>query len=282
MPCRLLLPALSCLADREGRLDDNPQAILAFAFPYDEVNVDEILQTLYLAGHIVRYSIDGVPYIQVVRFLAEQKNIHYREAQSRIPSHQDGGVLRKHVIESEAPPQAKPRAKPQAPPQAEPQPSLNRGSKDVDVNVKVNGTTNTKRDKSSTYLAATERGKREPDELSPIVSRLQKIFDERLEGKYGPHQFPWAVAGLKFRSLLAKKIPEEEIIRRMENYFASTEKFIEDNGHSVTVFIDMKFNALAGGPIGRFGNNAGNVVAGHAAPVPGKYAALTQRTDKGP
>jgi hypothetical protein len=140
---------------------------------------------------------------------------------------------------------------------------------------------------SNTLSASKVRRGKKLDEHSAAVARLQKVFDDRLEGKFGAHSFPWAVAGAKFRGLLARKIPETEIIRRIDNYFASTEKFIQDNGYSITVFADMKFNALAGGPLGRShgdyaGNAGGNAVVGYATPVAGKYANVVNRSDKRP
>jgi hypothetical protein len=52
---RLLFIGLWCLADREGRLEDRPKRIKAELFPYDNVNIDDMLNKLAAARFIIRY-----------------------------------------------------------------------------------------------------------------------------------------------------------------------------------------------------------------------------------
>ncbi|HUM44602.1 MAG TPA: hypothetical protein PKI14_16785, partial [Fervidobacterium sp.] len=76
---RILFAGLWCLADREGRLEDRPKKIRAFVFPYDNCDVDELLNQLQSHGFILRYEVDGGKYIQVINFKKHQKP-HPKEA----------------------------------------------------------------------------------------------------------------------------------------------------------------------------------------------------------
>jgi hypothetical protein len=88
---RLLFQGLWCLADREGRLLDRPKQLRAEILPYDEVDADAFLDML-AAGpdpFILRYSVDGNRYIQVINFSRHQ-HPHKTEAASRIPAPSSG------------------------------------------------------------------------------------------------------------------------------------------------------------------------------------------------
>lgn len=87
---RLLAPGLWMMADREGRLEDRPKQIKGEVFPYDDVNVDPLLDELQRWNHIVRYQVGGKRYIQVLNF-KEHQTPHIKEKQSDIPSH-DGST----------------------------------------------------------------------------------------------------------------------------------------------------------------------------------------------
>jgi len=80
---RLLFAGLWCLADREGRLKDKPRDIKAQILPFDDVDTNELLDSL--SPHfITRYEVDGEKYIQVNNF-GEHQNPHKQEASSKIP-----------------------------------------------------------------------------------------------------------------------------------------------------------------------------------------------------
>lgn len=81
---RLLFVGLWCLADREGYLEDRPKRIKGELFPYENVNVDQYLNDLHVAGFIIRYEVDGERYISIPKF-SDHQNPHHREAASRIP-----------------------------------------------------------------------------------------------------------------------------------------------------------------------------------------------------
>jgi hypothetical protein len=81
---RLLYAGLWTIADREGRLEDRPKKIKAEILPYDNCDVNLLLDALNDADFICRYTVDGQNYIQILKFLTHQ-NPHPKEAASVIP-----------------------------------------------------------------------------------------------------------------------------------------------------------------------------------------------------
>lgn len=84
LSARVLFAGLWCLADREGRLTDEPRRIKHEVLPYDQCNVDRLLQLLHDRGFICRYEVDGQRFIEVSSFTRHQSP-HHREAASCIP-----------------------------------------------------------------------------------------------------------------------------------------------------------------------------------------------------
>ncbi|BAO04714.1 putative replication protein [Ralstonia phage RSK1] len=82
---RLLFQGLWCVADREGRLEDRPKKIKVELLPYDECDVNRLLDDLHRLGFILRYAVGEQRFIQVVNFLKHQ-NPHIKEAASQIPA----------------------------------------------------------------------------------------------------------------------------------------------------------------------------------------------------
>lgn len=82
---RLLFIGLWTLADREGRLEDRPRRIKAEVLPYDDCDVDGLLDDLQKHGFIQRYDVGGERFIQVVNFKKHQ-NPHVKESASSIPA----------------------------------------------------------------------------------------------------------------------------------------------------------------------------------------------------
>ena len=84
---RLLFIGLWTLADREGRLEDRPKRIKATLFPYDELDVNKLLQQLASSSDkfIVRYEHEGEKYIQIANF-SKHQNPHIKEPVSTIPA----------------------------------------------------------------------------------------------------------------------------------------------------------------------------------------------------
>ncbi|MCE3234041.1 MAG: hypothetical protein K0Q50_221 [Vampirovibrio sp.] len=81
---RLLFAGLWTIADREGRLQDRPKRIKTEILPYDECDIDQLLNELERFGFIVRYEIEGNRFIEITRFLENQR-IHPKEPPSVIP-----------------------------------------------------------------------------------------------------------------------------------------------------------------------------------------------------
>ena len=96
---RLLFAGLWVIADREGRLEDRPKKIKAEILPYDNCDVDALLNQLQTAGFIKRYKVDiprtdqgntmdtpkaDVGIIQVVNFTKYQ-HPHRNESASTLP-----------------------------------------------------------------------------------------------------------------------------------------------------------------------------------------------------
>ncbi len=81
---RLLFAGLWCHADREGRLLDRPKKLKAEILPYDNCDVDSLLDELAGRKFIERYEVENVKYIQIVNFVLHQ-NPHVKEAESIYP-----------------------------------------------------------------------------------------------------------------------------------------------------------------------------------------------------
>lgn len=84
---RILFEGLWCESDREGRLRDSPPYLKAMILPYDNCNVDEMLDALNGAEFIKRYEVGGKKFIQVIKFHKHQRP-HPKEPPSEIPPYQ--------------------------------------------------------------------------------------------------------------------------------------------------------------------------------------------------
>lgn len=82
---RLLLIGIWTQADRDGRLEDRPKRLKAAILPYDDVDVDEAIESLCITNNLIRYEVDGKGYLQVVNFTKHQSP-HLRECSSTIPA----------------------------------------------------------------------------------------------------------------------------------------------------------------------------------------------------
>lgn len=81
---RLLFAGLWTIADREGRLEDRPKTVKAQILPFDDFNVDELLNDLQKYGFITRYQVNKIRYIQIINW-GKHQNPHVKEAPSSIP-----------------------------------------------------------------------------------------------------------------------------------------------------------------------------------------------------
>lgn len=82
---RLLFAGLWTIADRAGRLEDRPKRIKAAVLPYDDCDIDALLNQLAERGFIVRYVAGESALIQVVNFERHQ-NPHCKELASTFPA----------------------------------------------------------------------------------------------------------------------------------------------------------------------------------------------------
>lgn len=81
---RLLFIGLWTLADRDGRLEDRPKRIKGELFPYDNCDINALLDDLQKYGFILRYEVDGGKYIQIVNF-SKHQNPHPKEPSKGFP-----------------------------------------------------------------------------------------------------------------------------------------------------------------------------------------------------
>ena len=84
---RLAFVGLWMLADREGRLEDRPKRIKAEILPYDNEDMDSLLNELQANELIIRYQVNGKRYIWIPKFLDHQRP-HQNEKASEIPPYQ--------------------------------------------------------------------------------------------------------------------------------------------------------------------------------------------------
>lgn len=70
---RLLFQGLWCVADCEGRLADRPKSLKAQILPFDDCDVDALLNQLAERGFIVRYQVDAKAFIEVPGFREHQR-----------------------------------------------------------------------------------------------------------------------------------------------------------------------------------------------------------------
>lgn len=93
----LLFEGLWVLADRSGRLEDRPLRIKGELFPYrDGLDMEGLLSWLQAQEFILRYTIAGKRYIQVVNFVKHQ-NPHKNETESEIPSSDSIGTTSEKI-----------------------------------------------------------------------------------------------------------------------------------------------------------------------------------------
>ena len=82
---RILFAGLWTIADREGRLKNRPKRIKAEVLPYDDCDIEKLLQDLEDGGFIQTYEFAECKYIQILNFLKHQ-NPHKNESPSEIPA----------------------------------------------------------------------------------------------------------------------------------------------------------------------------------------------------
>lgn len=89
---RLAFEGLWCCADREGRLEDRPRRLKAEIFPYDDVDMDQVLADLDAAKFIIRYVVDGRGLIWIPTW-DDHQHPRADESASFLPAYIQGGVV---------------------------------------------------------------------------------------------------------------------------------------------------------------------------------------------
>jgi len=99
---RLLFQGLWCYADREGRLEDRPKFLKISILPYDNIDIEKLLDILANGKKkfIIRYTVNNNNYIQIVNFTKHQKP-HNTEKDSEIPKYDNNNILSKTKIKTE-------------------------------------------------------------------------------------------------------------------------------------------------------------------------------------
>lgn len=81
---RLLFSGLWVWADKDGLLEDRPERLKIEILPYDNCDVDQLLNQLASRGFIERYEAKGIRCISVLKF-SEHQNPHPNETPSGLP-----------------------------------------------------------------------------------------------------------------------------------------------------------------------------------------------------
>lgn len=92
---RLLFAGLWCHADRAGRLAYRPKKFKAEILPYDDCDVEGLIDVLASKGFLLRYEVGQDVYIQIVNFTRHQ-HLHRDERESTLPApmlHPGGTVV---------------------------------------------------------------------------------------------------------------------------------------------------------------------------------------------
>jgi hypothetical protein len=90
---RLLYAGMWCFADKEGRLEDRPKYLKVEIFPYDNINIEKLLNLLSTPNiqdrpgkvFIRRYIVNDRKYIDIPEFLKHQSP-HNTEKESCLPA----------------------------------------------------------------------------------------------------------------------------------------------------------------------------------------------------
>ncbi len=89
---RILFAGLWCIADKQGRLEDRPRRIKSEILPYDDCDIEELLDELACKGFIVRYAVEYAYCIQILNFEKHQSP-HKGEIAYGLPSLDSEGVI---------------------------------------------------------------------------------------------------------------------------------------------------------------------------------------------
>lgn len=84
LPIRVAFAGLFTVADREGRFKWKPSLIKLDVLPFDEINMTDVLNALWIDGFIGKYEVDGKEFGFIPSFTSHQI-INNRESVSSLP-----------------------------------------------------------------------------------------------------------------------------------------------------------------------------------------------------
>lgn len=82
---RIVFIGLWCQCDRRGIFSWRPRVLKLAILPYDDVDFSAILETLWTAGFVERYVVDGEEY-GLIRSFPQHQHFHPSERPSRAPN----------------------------------------------------------------------------------------------------------------------------------------------------------------------------------------------------
>lgn len=85
---RLLFQGLWCIADKEGRLKDQPKLLKIECLPFDDCDISALLGELSSNSLLIRYTSDGMNLIYIPTFVKHQ-NPHPKEQASELPEYKE-------------------------------------------------------------------------------------------------------------------------------------------------------------------------------------------------
>jgi len=224
---RILFPALWCIADREGRLENSPNKIKLFTLPFDDVDIMPLIQELSKAGFLVVYAIDSKEFIQINNWLKYQK-IHPHEMQSVIPCNDMSLQVTPKVT--------------------------NVTQCRVTSTSNSNSTSTSTSNSTSTLVPAKPKPKTEGTETTQIKEYFRYKYQDRYSVDY---DFKSAKDGQAIKALL-NTYGFEKLKEIVDSFFDTKIKFILDKGHSWGMLRSMTTQIIAekgnsGGSNGQYG-----------------------------
>lgn len=216
---RLLFIGLWILADKEGRLQDDPRRIKARVFPYDNIDISALTSELHAKDMIRRYSAEAGQdrFIWIKNFTRHQRP-HPKEKESDIPPcDSETGKFNGATLRS--------REKDML---SKPDPNSGSLILDPDPNSGI-------RNLGST----TSNGKKPPSDVPEAIDYYFKGYQARF------HEKP-NINGSKDGSLLKKLLKahgKSAVFQRIDNMFHSRDAFIQNSGCTIGV-LSSQWNKL--------------------------------------
>jgi len=89
---RIAFEGLWSIADREGRLEYRPKEMKLYTVPYDDVEIDDLLEEMRKVGLIIPYIVNDQSVILIPTF-KEHQPIHWNEKESQLPEYQEDSLV---------------------------------------------------------------------------------------------------------------------------------------------------------------------------------------------